>query len=67
MAKRITYSEIPSPSTKEDYEKIVESMFAQVLAEESNENWKSYSYSDQGESGFKDILFIVSRNFLFTK
>ena len=61
MAKRIVYAECPSPVTKEDYESVVESMFALVLAEESNSSWKSYSYSDHGEAGFKDILtFLVT-------
>jgi hypothetical protein len=59
MAKRIVYDECPSPNTKEEYAAIVESMFARVLAEEDNSSWKSYSYSDHGENGFKDILSIL--------
>eukprot|EP00026_Physarum_polycephalum_P012214 Phypoly_transcript_12497.p1 GENE.Phypoly_transcript_12497~~Phypoly_transcript_12497.p1 ORF type:complete len:204 (+),score=21.06 Phypoly_transcript_12497:111-722(+) len=55
MSKKIVYAECPSPSTKEEYETCVESMFANVLSEENNMSWKSFSYSDQGESGFKDI------------
>jgi hypothetical protein len=57
MSKKIVYAECPTPSTKEEYEAAVESMFANVISEENNASWKSYAYSDQGESGFKDILF----------
>jgi hypothetical protein len=59
MVKTTVYAECPSPKTKEEYEAVVQSMFAAVLAEECSPAWKTYSFSDSGEGGFKVILFLL--------
>lgn len=58
MANVIVYSECPSPKTKEEYEALVQSMLAAVIAEEKNpDSWKPHSFTDNGDSGFSDILY----------